>query len=365
MTGIMFEKIARCRLAFSGLIAGAVLLDPLQPALNPWMALMSGEVPMEPDFLGVIAIHLAYSTCVYGLVRLRPGQRATIAAATIWIDVLFSAALAFVTECKSSLFYPFFTFAIVEAGLQYGFRHTMAVTATSMLLWMMLAAVFAPRSLQLYIMRPVYLLVVGYLIGYLGEQRFILEAKVRSRQAAEQRTHIARELHDGYLQVLCAVNLQVETCRQLLRVGQQAGVDNELAELQRAINNEHDELRRFVRSLAAVEPTDRGPNGPPETEFSMRINVDGAGTLLEQVLLILREGIANILRHSQARSATIRVDGQGTELAIAIDDDGRGFRDPHERPWSIASRVRELGGVLTVASDGSPGAHLQISLPRL
>lgn len=63
-----------------------------------------------------------------------------------WADVLFAMAIAFVTEGKSSLFYPFFTFAIVEAGLQGGLRRTMTVATTSVLLWLGLVVLFAPGA---------------------------------------------------------------------------------------------------------------------------------------------------------------------------------------------------------------------------
>jgi signal transduction histidine kinase len=70
-----------------------------------------------------------------------------------------------------------------------------------------------------------------------------------------------------------------------------------------------------------------------------------------------------VRRHANAASAAIRVEGAGDELTITIDDDGRGFLDAQERPWFIASRVRELGGILNVVRDARPGAHLEIVLP--
>jgi signal transduction histidine kinase len=59
----------------------------------------------------------------------------------------------------------------------------------------------------------------------------------------------------------------------------------------------------------------------------------------------------------------IEVDGGGGEIVVTIDDDGVGFRDSVEPPWSIASRVAEMGGRLRIDSDRTPGAHLRIALP--
>ena len=50
-------------------------------------------------------------------------------------------------------------------------------------------------------------------------------------------------------------------------------------------------------------------------------------------------------------------------MTITIDDDGRGFSAEAPPPWSIVSRVTELGGSLEIVHDETPGAHLAISLP--
>lgn len=360
---VMGEKIARCRLLFSAFVAVAVLLDPMQPALNPWREAMRG-VQLDPDVFGVVLVHLSYSVAIYLVARRWPARGARLLSATIWSDVLFAAGLAFVTEGKSSLFYPFFTFAIVATGLQAGLRRTMEVAGACVLLWLGLVLLVAPEGAFPYIMRPIYLLVVGYLVGDLGEQRLALEAETRVHHAIEQRTHIARELHDNYLQTLGGVNLQVESCRQLLRAGRADAAESELAELQRAVNAEHDELRQFVRSLAGVVESERAAGERPDPQVSLRVEVDASASTAEHLLHILREGLSNIQRHSGARSAAIRAHGKGSVLTIAIDDDGRGFGDDGQRPWSIASRVQQLGGAFEVVTDAGPGAHLAISLPR-
>lgn len=53
---------------------------------------------------------------------------------------------------------------------------------------------------------------------------------------------------------------------------------------------------------------------------------------------------------------------EGLEVVVKIDDDGVGFSGEAERPWTIASRVDELGGRLRVRNAGSPGAHLEVRL---
>jgi len=83
---------------------------------------------------------------------------------------------------------------------------------------------------------------------------------------------------------------------------------------------------------------------------------------LEQILQILLEGVRNARRHGQARSGAIDVHQTPTTIEIRIDDNGRGFSDPEEAPWTIASRVAEFGGKLDINS-GRSGAHLEIAIP--
>lgn len=359
----MEERIARCRVIFSTLVAVAVIVDPLQPALNPWVGLLGGAYPMEPDFLGAILAHTAYSVAAYLAVRHRFTGLDRLTHITTAMDVIFAGALAFITEGKSSLLYPFFTFAIVRTGAQAGARRTMMVTSASIALWFLLVAIWTPAGIAFYVVRPVYLWVVGYLIGYLGEERSELEREVQALEITEQRLRIARDLHDGYAQVLGALNLQLEGCRQLLRDGRTEEAVDELADLQAGVNAEHDQLRAYLRELAGQPRGGSAPTAEADTRFSVRIAIDGSGAFVEDVFRILREGITNVRRHANAASARVEASNADGRVAIAIADDGRGFEPDATPPWSIVSRVTERGGSLQIVRDRAPGAHLAISLP--
>jgi signal transduction histidine kinase len=357
------ERIARCRVIFSTLVVAAVIIDPLQPALNPWIAVLGGSYPMDPDFFGTILLHWAYSFAAYLAVRYRVTSVDRLTRLTTATDVIFAGALAFVSEGKSSLSYSFFTFAILRTGLQGGFRRTMQVTWASVGLWFGLVALWQPAGIALYVMRPVYLAIVGYLIGYLGEERRELEREVNAFEIDEQRLRIARDLHDGYAQVLGAVNLQLDSYGRLLRAGRVADVIVDLEELRASVNSEHDQLRAYLRALAGQPQGRSAPATDSDPRFSVRIAIDGSGAVVEKVFQILREGVTNVRRHADANVARIEAHSDGPRVTITIDDDGRGFGAEAPPPWSIVSRVTELGGSLEIVHDETAGAHLAISLP--
>ena len=72
---------------------------------------------------------------------------------------------------------------------------------------------------SVYLMRPIYLAIAGYLISSLGEQRVAFETRVRDLESRSQRLAIARSLHDGFIQSLAAVKPRLETCKQWLSEG--------------------------------------------------------------------------------------------------------------------------------------------------
>jgi signal transduction histidine kinase len=358
----MEEKIVRCRLIFSVAVAVAIILDPLQPQLNPWLTIMGSAYPLEPDFLGTILLHVVYSASAYLVFRYRLIAPVPFTWITTSTDVLFAAAIAFVTEGRSALFTPFFTFAIVQSGVRWGLRRTLLVTGASIGLWFAMIVVRTPGGALFYIMRPGYLMIVGYLVGYLGEERHRLQSEVQTLAATEERLRIARDLHDGCAQVLSAVNLQLESCQNLVRAGRTEELLGDLREMQRSVNSEHDELRGYLRSLAGLSPGS-GSGVATDPRVRVRVDVDASAAVVDQVLRIVREGVTNVRRHADANTAVIHAACDGGRVAISIDDDGRGFSDDTQGPWSIVSRVTELGGSLELGCGDGPGAHITISLP--
>jgi len=359
----MERNIARCRLILSVAAVVAIYIDPAEPLLSRWVSLVSGPFVMDFRLLLVVSLHLLYSVLVAAALWGEWVSPARVAALTMWLDVLFGAVIGTLTEGVTSPSYPFFAFAVVAAGLRAGLRQAIAVTIASVGLYVGLIVISTHGSADVYIMRPVYLAIVGYLVGYLGERRLALQEEMRQLEAAEQRHRIGRELHDGFAQALAGINLRLESWRRLLRANPAADVLTDLGDLQSSVQREYDELRTYTRWLAGVEVTPTSSGEAATTRLSLRAEFSGSVDLVDHVLQIAREGINNVRRHAQAMTAMIEIHTDPSHVQISIADDGMGFSG-EMAPWSITSRVKELGGHMQIVTDRGAGAQLLITLPH-
>lgn len=357
----MEVTIASCRIVLSACAIVAVYLDPTLPEPLRGEQLAGGWFTIDPRAAAVLGTHFLASVIVWALVERRADLVRRLAAVTTWTDVVFAAAIAAVTEGVSSPFYAFFAFAVAAAGMRGDTRRAAGVIIVAIGLYLSLILVSGGR-VAFYVMRPVYLSVVGYLVVRLGQRRIELEREVRQLEASAERSRIASALHDGSLQALVGVQLRVGACRELLRSDRRADALAELRALEEAIGREHDELRRYVRELVRVTPgTSRQAEGI-EPHVSVRADFAGPAPLVDEVLSIVREALVNVRRHARARRAGITVSRDAGELTVRVDDDGVGIPPGVDPPWSIATRVRAFGGALDL-EPAAAGAHLRIRLP--
>jgi signal transduction histidine kinase len=227
-----------------------------------------------------------------------------------------------------------------------------------------------------------------------------LEDRLTARQfaaaaAAEERVQLARDVHDGALQSLAGIRLQLEAVRRLVKARPEEA-ERVLLEVQDVVGAEQLGLRRVVTRLQRV-----GLDADPEVEsdladritvlvlrierqWNVRITVltpivyDEFDAVLplglgDEVCQIVREALINAARHAHARSVTISVGADGEAVQLSIADDGEGF--PFTGRYDLArlarfdlgpavlrERVVALGGALTIESSPQ-GARLDISIP--
>lgn len=141
--------------------------------------------PSEPDrFVYVtysaLFLYVAYSTLVYLLaLRSSPLVRSSV---THWVDVGWYLLLVSLSSGTSSIFFFFFFYAVLVASFRWGFREGILVTVVSALLFTIIGYATAPagRNFELnrFLLRPIYLLVLGYLMAYWGGAEIDLKRRL-------------------------------------------------------------------------------------------------------------------------------------------------------------------------------------------
>jgi signal transduction histidine kinase len=198
-------------------------------------------------------------------------------------------------------------------------------------------------------------------------------ARSATSQAVEaERERIARDLHDGLAQDLAFIATHGQ------RLTSELGPDHPLSVAAR-------------RALAATRGTilDLSASGAPTTahalrevagelaaRFSVRVDVQVAShpdaadlepSEREEVVRIVREAIANAVRHGHAHHISVALDCRGATLRLRVSDDGCGM--PEAQPAAtrghglstMQARAESLGGQLTVRRSALGGTELEVA----
>jgi len=218
-------------------------------------------------------------------------------------------------------------------------------------------------------------------------ENIFLMRSLRARAVEAERSRISRDLHDGILQTLLSLKIQLDVLRKKVpQTPEQASA--ELAGLQRTVQQESEELRRMVTDLRPlrVESADRrelmmGFAERFRTEHGLAVDLfikdrdlRIPDRICRELFQIYRESLHNIKKHADASHVVVKLEQDETKVSLVVDDNGRGFsfsgRYTSEEldrlrlgPISIKERTRGVGGTLTVESNPGHGARLTVEIP--
>ena len=122
----------------------------------------------RPFAVGVLALFVLYSAISW--VRTVRGVRGLRLAIGPWHDVAWVTLAVAVSQATSEIFYPLYLFAILCASFWDGFARGLAVAIVSAGAYAVVGVTTAPpgTDLHLFLVRPGYLLVLGYLMAFWG-----------------------------------------------------------------------------------------------------------------------------------------------------------------------------------------------------
>ncbi len=200
-------------------------------------------------------------------------------------------------------------------------------------------------------------------------------------ETERERQRIAMDLHDGIIQSIYAVGLNLETAAADV----ESAPDEAIVQVNQAIDRLNDTIRDLRSYILDLRPVRYGGdlleslNGLI-AEFQANSLIDTVievapdlpGLLVEQetaIFHIAQEALNNARKHSRATRLSIQIRGVDGVVRIEIEDNGTGF-DPgadlpeeHRGMRNMLSRAASVGGMLRVETAPGAGTNVMVEMP--
>jgi len=223
--------------------------------------------------------------------------------------------------------------------------------------------------------------IVGYAATALREAAEMRAAAERRAAAYEERTRLARAVHDGVLQVLAMVQ------RRAGDSGGSGDSGGELVELGRLAAEQEAALRSLIQYDARAR-AQTGPAGTADVMValqalqSQQVTVAGPAGAVEvspleaaELAGVVRACLDNVRAHvGEGASAWVLVEDLGGSVAVTVRDEGPGIPEGRLREAaaegrlgvssSICGRMADLGGTATLTTAPGAGTEWELILPR-
>jgi len=213
------------------------------------------------------------------------------------------------------------------------------------------------------------------------------EREALHRHAVEardhERTRIARDLHDGVVQQLAGVSYSLSS----VGVGQSDVPPDVLGVVRSAASTTRESALELRTLIAELTPPTVYEVGLPRALEDLVESVDAVGAVqvdlqvqpgftaahpdVSAVLFrAAQEGLRNVVAHSGARQASVRLERSGRLVRVVVQDDGRGLPEPGENGSGhhfglrmLTETARQLGGHMDVTSRTTGGTRFVFELP--
>ena len=215
-------------------------------------------------------------------------------------------------------------------------------------------------------------------------QSKIIREKAEREATLEERTRIARELHDTLEQALAGLGLQLRALTDSFR--EMPAKSAEILKVARQmVQHGQDEARRTVRNLRTLALEHGGLHGAlsalaketsnglsVKTEFELiGVPMSLSSKVENHLLRVSQEAVTNALKHANAKSIQISLHFEPTEVRLVVRDDGCGFEAANAVPSSaghfgllgMRERAEKIHGTLTITSALGGGTTVVVAVP--
>lgn len=201
----------------------------------------------------------------------------------------------------------------------------------------------------------------------------------------EERTQLAHELHDSLAQTLASMRFQTNMLNDSMAQQDELAGQRHLRNLRNTLDEAYTELRELIAHFRA--PLDKRGLLPSletlldrfrkqtglVTFFQLACdNVDLPADVEMQVLRIVQESLANIRKHSQAKTVRVMLSCNEEQYTLLIEDDGVGFEErrasddagEHIGLSIMHQRAHRVRGSFVIESEPGEGTQITLVFPK-
>jgi signal transduction histidine kinase len=211
-----------------------------------------------------------------------------------------------------------------------------------------------------------------------------LHARVRELALLEDRERIAMDLHDTVIQRLFATGMSLQATERTTDQPEVA------ARIHQAVEDLDATISQIRSSIFALSAAARGRTSgvrarlldvvsemspalasDPRLQFAGPVDTTISTELADELVVVLRELLANVARHAQAKRVDVLVRVDGTAAIVRVVDDGIGVGSAASKTCghgleNLASRASRAGGAFEIGptADGGTRAEWRAPLPH-
>jgi len=211
--------------------------------------------------------------------------------------------------------------------------------------------------------------VAGRLLIEANQQLSLAREQIARLAVGEERLRFARDLHDLLGHSLSVIALKSELAGRLIKRTPNLAA-HEIEDIEQVARDALREVREAVTgyrqpTLAAELAGANEALAAAGIEYHIDQDHAPLPAAAEAVLAwTVREGVTNVMRHSQAKRCAIRIINKDGHATVEVIDDGRGgMPEAGSGLRGLEERVRERGGTLTAEPLPHEGFRLRVTVP--
>jgi len=233
------------------------------------------------------------------------------------------------------------------------------------------------------------ILLLAWCVYLYRSRQLANEFNIRLEERVDERTRVARELHDTLLQSFQGLLLRFQTASELFPTRPAEAkqtIDSAIEQAAQAITEGRDAVQGLRSSTTVTNDlacaiTTLGTElaGSESNPNAAEFHVEVEGTprdlhpiLRDEVYRITGEALRNAFKHAQAERIEVEIRYDERQFRLRVRDDGKGIdskllndveRPGHYGMRGMRERAKLLGGKLTVWSEVETGTEVELSIP--